>query len=62
MKRIDLINRISEDGAVFVRHGSSHDLWRNVITGVSEMIPRHREINEMLARKIIRRLASPPSS
>lgn len=62
MKRIDLINRISEDGAVFVRHGSSHDLWRNVITGVSEMIPRHREINEMLARKIIRRLATPPSS
>jgi hypothetical protein len=62
MKQTDLINRISEDGAVFVRHGSSHDLWRNVITGVSEMIPRHREINEMLARKIIRRLATPPSS
>ena len=62
MKRVDLIKRVSEDGAVFVRHGSSHDMWRNVITGISEMIPRHREIDEMLARKIIRRLATPPSS
>ena len=52
MKRVDLIKRVSEDGAVFVRHGSSHDMWRNVITGISEMIPRHREIDEMLARKI----------
>ena len=59
MKRVDLIKRVSEDGAVFVRHGSSHDMWRNVITGISEMIPRHREIDEMLARKIITPSSNP---
>jgi hypothetical protein len=62
MKRVDLVRRVEEEGAAFVRHGSSHDMYRNVITGVIEMIPRHREIDEMLARKIIRRLSSPQSS
>ena len=39
MKRLDLIKRLGEEGAVFVRHGASHDMWRNVITGRSDMIP-----------------------
>ena len=59
MKRVDLIRTVRAEGAVFVRHGASHDLWRNVITGISEMIPRHREIDENLARKIIKRLSTP---
>ena len=59
MKRVDIIRKVRAEGAVFVRHGSSHDLWRNVITGISEMIPRHREIDENLSRKIIKRLSAP---
>ena len=44
---------------MFVRHGADHDVYRNVITGVMESIPRHREISERLAIKIIRRLSAP---
>ena len=62
MKRVDLLRRIAEEGCVLSRHGGSHDVYRNVITGVSEAIPRHREINEITARHIIRRLSAPEES
>ena len=56
MKQRDLIEKITEDGAVLVRHGGNHDWYRNPITGVSQPVPRHREINELLAKSIIRKL------
>ena len=57
MKRLDLIKIIEKNGAVFVRHGSEHDWYKNPGTGIAESIPRHREIKELLARKIIKRLS-----
>jgi predicted RNA binding protein YcfA (HicA-like mRNA interferase family) len=57
MKRLDLIRIIEKNGAVFVRHGSDHDWYKNYETGKAEAVPRHREIKEHLAKKIIRRLA-----
>ena len=57
MKRIDLIRTIEANGCVFVRHGARHDWYRNPITGVSQPIPRHREIKESLAKHIIRKLS-----
>jgi predicted RNA binding protein YcfA (HicA-like mRNA interferase family) len=57
MKRSDLIKIITVNGASFVRHGSDHDWYKNLKTGIGEAIPRHREIKENLARKIIKRLS-----
>ena len=57
MKRIDLIKIIEKNGAVLVRHGSSHDWYKNKETGIAEAVPRHREIKELLAKKIIKRLS-----
>jgi hypothetical protein len=54
MKRVDLIREIEKMGCVLIRHGAKHDWYRNPNMGVSQPIPRHREINERLARKIIR--------
>lgn len=59
MKRVDLIRRIEGFGCVFVRHGGKHDWYRNPTTGVSQPVPRHREIKEPLARQIIRMLSNP---
>jgi predicted RNA binding protein YcfA (HicA-like mRNA interferase family) len=59
VKRVDLIKALEERGCEFVRHGGKHDWYRNPTTGVSQPVPRHREINERLARRIIR-LLSPP--
>ena len=56
MKRVDLIKMIEGFGCVLIRYGAKHDWYRNPNTGVAQPIPRHREINENLARHIIRML------
>ena len=59
MKRLDLIRALEVAGCVLVRHGGKHDWYRNPATGVSQPVPRHREIKEPLARRIIRLLSTP---
>ncbi|MGI8980365.1 MAG: type II toxin-antitoxin system HicA family toxin [Pirellulaceae bacterium] len=56
MKRVDLVRAIEGLGCVLVRHGGKHDWYRNPTTGVSQAVPRHREIKEPLARRILRML------
>jgi predicted RNA binding protein YcfA (HicA-like mRNA interferase family) len=53
MKRNLLLKEISKRGAVFVRHGRKHDIYKNPKTGAIEQIPRHSDIDETLARNII---------
>lgn len=57
MKRVDLIRTIEGFGCELVRHGARHDWYRNPVTAVCQPVPRHREIKEPLARRIIRILA-----
>lgn len=59
MKHVDLIRRLTEEGCTLVRQRGGHDIYRNVITGVSRPVPRHREVNELTARAIIRDLSTP---
>jgi mRNA interferase HicA len=53
MKRRDLEHQLAEYGWRFLRHGGQHDIWTDGER--EEAIPRHREINEKLARAILRR-------
>ena len=57
MKRVDLIRTIEGFGCVLVRHGGKHDWYRNPVTGISQPVPRHREIKQGLARHIIKMLS-----
>ncbi|MCY4014923.1 MAG: type II toxin-antitoxin system HicA family toxin [Gammaproteobacteria bacterium] len=56
MKRTALVKKINEAGCVLVRHGAKHDWYRNPSTGVSQPVPRHREIKDRLARHILTEL------
>ena len=58
MKRTALIRKIREAGGVLVRHGARHDWYRNPSTGVSQPVPRHREIKDRLAKHILVLLGS----
>jgi len=58
VKRTDLIRTLEEFGCVLIRHGAKHDWYRNPQTGVSQPVPRHREIKDSLARHIIRMLGN----
>jgi predicted RNA binding protein YcfA (HicA-like mRNA interferase family) len=57
MKQADLVRQLLQNGVVFVRHGANHDWYKNPSTGINEAIPRHREIKEQLAKKIIKNLS-----
>ena len=56
MKRRDLVVKLEQAGCVLLRHGAHHDIYHNPRTGRSQPVPRHREINELLARKIVKDL------
>jgi mRNA interferase HicA len=56
MKRADLIRSLEEAGCVLIRLGGKHDWYRNPMTGVSQPVPRHREIKEFLAKNILKKL------
>jgi predicted RNA binding protein YcfA (HicA-like mRNA interferase family) len=59
MKRRDLVADLESVGCVLLRHGGKHDIYQQPKTGKSEPVPRHREINEFLAKKILKSLAPP---
>ncbi len=56
MKGKELIKRITAVGRVLVRHGTRYDLYKNAKTGKKQPVPRHVEIDEDVAKHIIREL------
>jgi mRNA interferase HicA len=52
MKRIDLIRHLEQCGCEFLREGGEHTVYVNRAARRSSSVPRHREVNEFLARKI----------
>lgn len=58
MKSRDLIKRLEEMGCILTRHGGKHDWYTNPSAKKSQPVPRHKEINENLARSIIKKLST----
>jgi len=56
VKRRDLIKKLEETGCALIRHGGRHGWYQNPRTKVSQPIPRHREIKDILAKHIIKML------
>ncbi len=53
MKHKELVRKLLEAGFKFYGHGANHDRYKR--GSVIEQIPRHKEINERLAKTILRR-------
>ena len=53
MKQRELIKELEDAGFLFERHGGNHDIYRR--GNDIEKTPRHKEINENLARIILRK-------
>ncbi|HEV7786002.1 MAG TPA: type II toxin-antitoxin system HicA family toxin [Thermoanaerobaculia bacterium] len=56
MKRIDLIRHLERHGCQLLREGGNHSVYVNRRVLKSSAIPRHREIDDFLARKICKDL------
>jgi predicted RNA binding protein YcfA (HicA-like mRNA interferase family) len=59
MKRRDLIRHLETHGCVLLREGGRHSVYVNRHRGKVSTVPRHREINDFLGRKICRDLEVP---
>jgi predicted RNA binding protein YcfA (HicA-like mRNA interferase family) len=59
MKRVDLLRHLEAHGCQLLREGANHSVYVNRAIRKASTVPRHREINEYLARKICRDLEVP---
>ena len=53
MKQKELVKKLLNAGFVLVRHGGNHDIYKR--GSDEEQVPRHTEINEYLAKAIIKK-------
>jgi predicted RNA binding protein YcfA (HicA-like mRNA interferase family) len=56
MKRRELLRMLQREGCVILRSGGNHDIFVNPKTGKKQPVPRHGEIDELLAKHILRHL------
>jgi len=54
MKRRDLIRKLEKSNCILIRHGGKHDWYQNQKSKISQPVPRHKEINENLAKRILK--------
>jgi len=60
MKRRELVRHLVEQGCELLREGSRHSVFHNPKQNSTSTVPRHREVEDFLARKICRDLRIPP--
>jgi mRNA interferase HicA len=56
VKRRELVKHLEKHGCVLLREGGAHSVFVYPAKSKTSTIPRHREINDWLARKICRDL------
>ncbi|GMU21537.1 MAG: hypothetical protein AMXMBFR13_16300 [Phycisphaerae bacterium] len=56
MKRSHFVRQLVRDGCVLLRRGSRHDIYVNPKTGLQQPVPRHTEIDNVLAKHIRKHL------
>jgi mRNA interferase HicA len=62
VKRTDLIRHLEHHGCEFLREGGNHTIYVNRKVRSSSAVPRHREVNDFLSRKICNDLQIPKPS
>lgn len=48
--------QVKNSRMLFKREGASHSIWINPKNGIIEAVPRHNEIKEPLAKKILKNM------
>jgi len=59
MKRRDLVRHLERHGCKMIREGSAHSVFVNRAIHKVTTVPRNKEINEFLARRICKDLEVP---
>lgn len=56
MKRKALIGHLLENNCIFIREGANHSVFFNPLVKRISTVPRHNEIDDLLAEKICKDL------
>jgi mRNA interferase HicA len=59
MKRFDLVRHLEAHRCYLLRDRGKHSVYVNPTNSQTSVVPRHREINVFLAKKICRDLGIP---
>lgn len=59
MSRRELIRHLESRGCYLLREGGNHSIYVNAASNRTTSVPRHRDLNDYLARKIYRDLGIP---
>jgi predicted RNA binding protein YcfA (HicA-like mRNA interferase family) len=57
VKEGELLKILRDQGCVFVKRCKKHDKYIQPRTGKTDQVPRHPQINDTLARQIIKNLS-----
>ena len=60
MKRAEIVRLLRAAGCVLLREGRKHSVYVQAVSGRISTVPRHREIHDNLARKILKDLGVKP--
>ena len=52
MKKRTLTRHLRQQGCSLLRQGRNHEWWQNTQTGERSAVPRHNEVQDILAKKI----------
>jgi predicted RNA binding protein YcfA (HicA-like mRNA interferase family) len=56
MKRREFLRHLTKQGCELLREGSRHSVFYNPKEQTTSTVPRHREVDDFLAKKICRDL------
>jgi mRNA interferase HicA len=59
MKRNELLRHLRAQGCELLREGARHSWWHNPALNKRSAVPRHSEVNDILAVKICKDLGIP---
>ncbi|WP_407654596.1 type II toxin-antitoxin system HicA family toxin [Catalinimonas niigatensis] len=61
MKRNQLIKHLRQHGCVLLREGANHAIYQNPANGQQSAVGRHRELSDLLCKKVCQQLSIPPA-
>ncbi len=59
MNRNDLVRHLERYGCILLREGGNHSIYQNPINKKQTSVGRHRELADLLCKKICKQLGIP---
>ncbi len=59
MKRNDFVKHLKKHNCILIREGGNHSIFKNLSNQKQSVVGRHRELSNLLCKKICKQLEIP---